>query len=241
MRLALDPLLQNSKVLTDDATAALKDHGSVAQNQLRHRLAEYASGNQVVVTMREQRATELRALGDRPAQTQAGERPDLGHGCGDDGLVVQVDHGLGVLIRLSKQTVDLVAEQPRVVFACDLDNRLERIGVEQGARGVVRVIDADELGIVGHQSIERVDVDVVAVLAIELKDIDLRAAHLGNRVKLLVGGLDGDYVIARFDERGNNQGVGTGRAVRGHNMPGLDRLIETRTPSRKPGCPSMSP
>ncbi len=82
--------------------------------------------------------------------------------------------GLGVLIRLSKQTVDLVAEYPRVVFACDLDNRLERIGVEQGARGVVRVIDADELGIVGHQGIERVDVDVVAVLGIELKDIDLR-------------------------------------------------------------------
>ena len=121
------------------------------------------------------------------------------------------------------------------MFACDLDNRLERIGVEQGARGVVRVIDADELSIVGHQSIERVDVDVVAVLAIELKDIDLRTAHLGNRVKLLVGGLDGNYVIARFDERGNNQGVGTGRAVRGHDMPGLDRLIETRDPLEEAG------
>ena len=123
------------------------------------------------------------------------------------------------------------------MFARDLDNRLERIGVEQGARGVVRVIDADELGIVGHQGIERVDVDVVAVLAVELKDIDLRTAHLGNRVKLLVGGLDGDYMIARFDERGNNQGVGTGRAVRGHDMPGLDRLVETRDPLEEAGLP----
>ena len=177
--------------------------------------------------MAQQIVAELRVLRDAPAQADARHGPNLGHGAHDHGLVVQVDRrrGKGVAV-LHEQAIDLIEHEPGIVPARDVDDAADLLLGKQRARGVVRVVDADDLDVVAAQGVEPLGVHVVVLLLVQVQNAHVGAAHLGNGVELLVGGHDGSDVVARLAQGREHQVVGAGRAVRGDDVPRLDRLVQ---------------
>ena len=177
--------------------------------------------------MGEQVVAQLGALGDGPAQPDARQRPDLRHRARHDGFVIEVDRRSGeAVVVLGEQAVDLVAHEPGPVRAGDIHDRFDLFAREQGAGGVVGVVDADDFGVVGHQRGEFFGVDMVVRVFFQMEDVDGGAAHFGNRIELLVGGHDRHHVVARTAQGGKHQVVGAGRAVSGDDVAGLDGFVE---------------
>ena len=191
-----------------------------------HGLVEQAAGDEVVVAMGQKVSAQLFVLGNAPAQTDARQRPHLAHGAGGDALVVKVDDRLGVLVGLVQVAVHLVAVQPRVVLARHLHDGPQRLAVEQGTRGVVGIVDADDLRLRRTQGVQGLHVHVVAVLLFQMQHVHRSAAHLGDGVELLVGGHDRHHVVARVHQRREHECVGAGGPVGGDDVLGRHGAVE---------------
>lgn len=226
-RLGVDPLLKDVQILANDAVAAGQDRVAVRQGVRGNLLVEQPAADEVVVAVAQQVMAQLRVLRDAPPQADSRHGPYLGHGAHHDGLVVQVDgRGRERVAVLHEQAVHLVEHEPRVVPARDVHDAANLLLGKQRARGVVRVVDADDLDVVAAQGVESLGVHVVVLLLVQVQNAHVGAAHLGNGVELLVGGHDGNDVVAQLAQGREYQVVGAGRAVRGDDVPRLDRLVQ---------------
>ena len=123
-------------------------------------------------------------------------------------------------------TIGLVAEHPGIVFAgyCD-DFAHERLAHDR-PRGVVGVVDADELHAVLREGAHFVEVGKETVLRFQVADAHPCAERFGNRIELLVGGQYADHVVAGIDQRVDGEVVGSDGTVGDGDVGKPDRLVQ---------------
>ena len=133
-------------------------------------------------------------------------------------IAVVQDGGHVVLIHAA---VHLVAEDPGVVLGGDVHHLAQALVVQRHADGIVGVGEDDELGFFIAGLVQGIEVQLIAVLLLQLHHAGLDAAALGDVIVLLVGGLDHHAVVARLQNAHQHQVVGSGAAVGDHHFLGL--------------------
>ena len=99
--------------------------------------------------------------GDHPADAPAGHRVGLGHAVDDDPAVAELGRDDGHRhvrrVAVDEVLVDLVAEHPDVVLRGPAADRRDVVGVHDGARGVRRRDEDQQLGLGRAGALELVD------------------------------------------------------------------------------------
>ena len=77
MRLGIDPFHEGGEVLAHNAAAAMKNRIGMGKGIGGHRLIEHAAGDEVVIAVGQQIASQLLVLGNAPTQADARQRPQV--------------------------------------------------------------------------------------------------------------------------------------------------------------------
>ena len=210
-RLVVDPRLRDGQVAHHQGAVA-GEHGiAVLQHVHGQRVVHHAAADHGVVAVRPQHLGDLRAR-RRPADARAGHRVRLRQAVRGHAALVDIRDG-GEVLRAHERQVHLVHEHEGAHAARDVGHLLHERAVEERARRVVRVVQADEPRVGAHEALELAEVGVPAAVLVNAPEVHLGAERPRYVVELLVAGVLGDHVVAARHEREHGQQVRARRAV----------------------------
>ena len=126
--------------------------------------------------------------------------------------------------------VHLVAQHPGVHALCDFHDAAQQLLTHERARGVIGVIDADELCPRHTQGAQLVEIGQITPLFFQVHHVQVCTEALGNGGELLIARHDGDDAVARLHQGVEDMVVGPGCAVGGDDLVGLERLVQPADP-----------
>lgn len=224
IRIFLDPLVDDDLVGVHDLAGALEDLVDVLKRDGEDPLIKNAAADGVVGAPVEEPLTRFCIMADDPADARSGHGVDLGRTGRDDGLVVEVDERGHIF--LVQAAVHLVADDPGIHAFGNLHELPHFLERQNAAGGVVGVGEEDRLGVLVRCGTDFGQIELVAVLDLQVDLAQLRADGAGDGVELLVVRHDGDDVVCAFDERVANSRICAGAAVAEDNLVGLDIFVE---------------
>ncbi len=141
---------------------------------------------------------------------------------------------------LLEPAVDLVAHERRAVALHEPDKLVELRRARVHAGRVVREVDDHRARVWPESGGDSPEVERPAILRTQVDEVHLGTLRAREVVERLVGGPQRDHVIARPDERREQQEERLAGADDGDRVVGGERLVEARDLARRSGEPSVS-
>ena len=226
MRIFRNPAVQHRKILADNRPVAPQQRIRVMKRQRGNRVVKHAAADQIIVAVRQKGAQRSFVVRGNPAHAKPRQRENLRHAADRNALVIQIDNRLAPAVDLRQIAVDLVAKDIRIDAFCDFHNLPQKRLGHQRARGIVGVVDADQLCVHIHQRPQLRQIRQVSVFLPQVHEPHVCADCLRDGIHLLIRRHNAYNAVSGRDERAEYMVIRACRAVRRNNFRRGQALIQ---------------